>query len=59
MKRRKRNKHNWKPLPMPFKVTVNGEVRIYVVEYCEKTGMYQYVRVPSNKLRQRMENEGE
>lgn len=46
--RKKICKHKWDPRAIN-PVFANG--KIFVVEYCEKCGMYQYVRVPSFKER--------
>lgn len=49
-------KHDWKPYgnAVALERDVPGEfpkkeLFIFVIEHCAKTGMYRYVRVPSNK----------
>lgn len=49
--KKKKHKHKWETLRTPF--VAGGKV--YVVECCRDCGMYQYVRVPSNRKREELE----
>lgn len=55
--KRFRKKHKWTACGNPLLTVRDGELYIFVVEVCENTGMYRYVRVPSNKQLVAMEKE--
>lgn len=47
----KKHAHEWETVPTPIVI----EGRIYVVEKCKECNMYQYVKVPSNRMRRELE----
>lgn len=46
-------KHKHKFRPVGDGILAKGKV--YVIEWCRECGIYQYVRVPSNRMRMEME----
>ena len=46
----KGKQYNWQPVGGPF--LANGSV--FIVEHCNKTQMYRYLKVPSNKKLQEL-----